>query len=151
MLDWMPSALDHGKPRYIAIADAIAADIQAGVLTTGTRLPPQRRLAAELGIDFTTVSRAYAEAQARGHVQSHVGRGTFVKGRIATTHPDPARQRSRLRQLMQRMRCGKVLDSVLNLALACGSSPCRHIAFHWHYFWMNHRFTRRSKGSLQRI
>lgn len=93
MLDWMPSTLDHGKPRYIAIADAIAADIQAGVLTTGTRLPPQRRLAAELGIDFTTVSRAYAEAQARGHVQSHVGRGTFVKGRIATTHPDPARAR----------------------------------------------------------
>jgi DNA-binding transcriptional MocR family regulator len=93
MLDWMPSALDHGKPRYIAIADAIAADIQAGVLTTGTRLPPQRRLAAELGIDFTTVSRAYAEAQARGHVESHVGRGTFVKGRIATTLPDPARLR----------------------------------------------------------
>lgn len=51
------------------------------------RLPPQRKLAEVLGIDFTTVSRAYAEAQARGHIQSHVGRGTFVKGRVVTDQP----------------------------------------------------------------
>jgi len=91
MTDWTPDTLDSGKPRYQAIADAIAGDIRSGKLEDGMRLPPQRRLAAALGIDFTTVSRAYAEAQARGHVESHVGRGTFVKGRVATDRPDPSR------------------------------------------------------------
>lgn len=91
MTDWTPDTLDSGKPRYQAIADAIAGDIRSGRLADGMRLPPQRRLAAALGIDFTTVSRAYAEAQARGHVESHVGRGTFVKGRVATDRPDPSR------------------------------------------------------------
>ncbi|NIY72340.1 PLP-dependent aminotransferase family protein [Marivivens donghaensis] len=91
MLDWTPDSLTPGKPRYLAIADAIAADIKEGRLTDGMRLPPQRRLAEALGIDFTTVSRAYAEAQARGHIESHVGRGTFVKGRVVTDRPDPSR------------------------------------------------------------
>lgn len=79
MIDWKPNIAGNGKPRYLAIADAIAEDIRAGTLGPGDRLPPQRRLAAALGIDFTTVSRAYAEAQTRGLIDSHVGRGTFVK------------------------------------------------------------------------
>ena len=91
MLDWRPDTLTPGKPRYLAIADAIASDIHDGRLSDGMRLPPQRKLAEALGIDFTTVSRAYAEAQARGHVESHVGRGTFVKGRVVTDRPDPSR------------------------------------------------------------
>jgi len=91
MIDWIPDALESGKPRYQAIADAIAEDIRSGRLGDGKRLPPQRRLAAALGIDFTTVSRAYAEAQARGLVESHVGRGTFVKNHVITDRPDPSR------------------------------------------------------------
>ncbi|WP_179378054.1 aminotransferase-like domain-containing protein [Jannaschia marina] len=91
MIDWVPAMLERGKPRYQAIADAIAADIRGGRLSDGMRLPPQRRLAATLGIDFTTVSRAYAEAQSRGHIESHVGRGTFVKKHVVTDRPDPLR------------------------------------------------------------
>lgn len=92
MIDWIPKIASSGKPRYLAIADAIAGDIRAGVLSVGDRLPPQRRLAAGLGIDFTTVSRAYAEAQARGLVESHVGRGTFVAGAAPVDRqPDPVR------------------------------------------------------------
>ena len=78
MTNWTPQSLAGGKPRYIAIAEALAEDIRAGVLAPGDRLPPQRQLAERLRIDFTTVSRAYAEAKARGLVDSHVGRGTFV-------------------------------------------------------------------------
>lgn len=90
-MHWTPITLDSGKPRYLAIADAIARDIKDGRLKDGVRLPPQRKLADVLGIDFTTVSRAYAEAQARGHVESHVGRGTFVRGSVVSNRPDPAR------------------------------------------------------------
>lgn len=78
MIDWTPELGTTLKPRYLAIAEAIANDVRLGTLSPGDRLPPQRRLAERLGIDFTTVSRAYAEAQARGLVASHVGRGTFI-------------------------------------------------------------------------
>ncbi|WP_138464286.1 PLP-dependent aminotransferase family protein [Poseidonocella sp. HB161398] len=92
MTDWIPALAGDGKPRYLAIADAIAADILAGTLAPGDRLPPQRRLAAALGIDFTTVSRAYAEAQRRGLIDSHVGRGTFVSApAAAAAQPDESR------------------------------------------------------------
>jgi DNA-binding transcriptional MocR family regulator len=68
------------------------------VLAAGVQLPPQRRLADVLGLDFTTISRAYTEAQSRGLVESHVGRGTFVRARpeaLAEAGPvaDPRRAR----------------------------------------------------------
>ncbi|MFZ7091463.1 PLP-dependent aminotransferase family protein [Primorskyibacter sp. 2E233] len=92
MIDWTPQADPNGKPRYIAIADAIEQDIRQGVLSPGTRLPPQRQLAKRLGIDFTTVSRGYSEAQARGLVTSHVGRGTYIsKPAESASGPDPLR------------------------------------------------------------
>lgn len=78
MINWTPTLANTGKPRYLAIAEAMAEDIRSGQLSPGDRLPPQRQLASRLGIDFTTVSRAYAEARAKGLVESHVGRGTFV-------------------------------------------------------------------------
>lgn len=80
MIDWIPELPRSGKPLYLEIAEAIASDVKAGRLKSGDRLPPQRRLAKRLAIDFTTVSRAYAEARTRGLVDSHVGRGTFVDG-----------------------------------------------------------------------
>ncbi|MBK3734004.1 aminotransferase class I/II-fold pyridoxal phosphate-dependent enzyme [Azospirillum brasilense] len=85
-VDWAPSLEDRSRPVYIAIADAIAADIGAGRLRPGDRLPPQRILADRLGIDFTTVSRAYGEARHRGLVDARVGQGTFVR---KTSHVPP--------------------------------------------------------------
>lgn len=79
MKNWKPALPKSGKPRYIEIADLIAADLQKGILMPGDRLPPQRKLADILGVDFTTVSRGYVEARERGLVESHVGRGTFIK------------------------------------------------------------------------
>ena len=85
-----PSGRDGG-PLYLAIADAIAADIAAGRLQPGTRLPPQRALAEALGIDFTTVTRAYAEAGKRGLVEGRVGHGTYVRLRQKQAAPAPGR------------------------------------------------------------
>ena len=78
---WLPAIRKANGPLYIAIADAIAVDIAEGRLPEGTRLPPQRALAGALGIDFTTVSRAYNEARHRGLVEGRVGQGTYVKAR----------------------------------------------------------------------
>jgi DNA-binding transcriptional MocR family regulator len=80
--DWAPDIIGNGKPRYLAIADAIADDISKGRLSAGDRLPPQRSLAQRIKVDFTTVARGYVEAQKRGLVGSTVGRGTFVLARV---------------------------------------------------------------------
>lgn len=77
--DWQPEIEGRDKPVYLAIADAIAADVRTGLLLPGQRLPPQRQLAERLGIDFTTVSRAYVEARHRGLVDARVGQGTYVR------------------------------------------------------------------------
>jgi DNA-binding transcriptional MocR family regulator len=79
MADWTPDLSISDKPRYLAIADAIASDVGAGRLGVGDRLPPQRKLAKRLNVDFTTVARGYVEAQRRGLIESKVGQGTFVR------------------------------------------------------------------------
>jgi DNA-binding transcriptional MocR family regulator len=84
---WVPKLKKGQGPVYQLIADAIAADIAIGRLSPQQRLPPQRQLAVTLGLDFTTVARAYGEAQKRGLVDSTVGRGTFVCGRRALAIP----------------------------------------------------------------
>lgn len=62
-----------GRPAYLAIADAIAQDIEAGRLAALTRLPPLRALAGDRGLHYTTVARDYSEAQRRGLVDSSRG------------------------------------------------------------------------------
>jgi len=76
---WTAAVRGSSQPAYIAIADAISEDIQAGRLSADQRLPPLRELAAELGLNFTTVARGYAEAQRRGLIDSRAGRGTFIR------------------------------------------------------------------------
>ncbi len=79
MKTWTPTLQGREGPRYLVIADAIAADVASGRLAPGDRLPPQRDLAGRLSLDFTTVARGYVEAGKRGLVESVVGRGTFVR------------------------------------------------------------------------
>lgn len=79
MTSWSPR-LDHRDgPRYLAIADALADDIEGGMLAPGERLPTHRDLADSLGVTVGTVTRAYREAENRGLVTGQVGRGTFVR------------------------------------------------------------------------
>lgn len=80
---WCPSAWAEGRPVYQALADCLAADVRAGRLRPGDRLPTHRALAAALGLHVMTVSRGYAEAARRGLVEGTVGRGTFVRGRAS--------------------------------------------------------------------
>ena len=79
---------------YRRIADALAADIAAGRLGPGERLPPQRQFAWSHGIAVSTASRAYAELARRGLVTGEVGRGTYVRAGPAPVSPaltEPAR------------------------------------------------------------
>jgi DNA-binding transcriptional MocR family regulator len=67
------------QPRYKQLVDQFAADIRAGRLRPGTRLPTHRELAAREGLALVTATRVYAELQEMGLVSGETGRGTFVK------------------------------------------------------------------------
>lgn len=76
---WRPRIDRKAEPLYLALATAIARDVQAGRLKSGERLPPHRDLADLMGVTVTTVTRGYAEAERRGLVRGEVGRGTYVR------------------------------------------------------------------------
>lgn len=76
---WAAAVRNSSKPAYIALADALAEDIQSGKLAANQRLPTLRKLAGALDLNFTTVARGYAEAQQRGLIDAQAGRGTFVR------------------------------------------------------------------------
>jgi DNA-binding transcriptional MocR family regulator len=81
MTIWEPQITAGNGPRYVAIANAIARDVESGVLPEGTQLPTHRELAERLGVTVGTVTRGYAEAERRGLTVGEVGRGTFVRAR----------------------------------------------------------------------
>jgi 2-aminoadipate transaminase len=70
-------------PLYLQISNQIRERIHTGDLPVGSKLPPERRLAAMLGVNRTTIVTAYRELAADGLVEGHVGRGTVV------ADPDP--------------------------------------------------------------
>jgi DNA-binding transcriptional MocR family regulator len=65
--------------RYKQLVDRLAAEIRAGRLSPGTRLPTHRQLAAQEGLALVTATRVYAELEAMGLVSGETGRGTFVR------------------------------------------------------------------------
>ena len=79
-----PQTLDFspiGEPqRYERIAARLAADIRAGRLATGEKLPPERELARRLGVGRASVREALAALQLRGVLETRPGAGSFVVG-----------------------------------------------------------------------
>ncbi|WP_448950843.1 aminotransferase-like domain-containing protein [Labrys neptuniae] len=75
---WLPATLARDTPKYLAIAQALSADIRSGLLAPGVQLPPQRQLAKALGVDLTTVTRAFNEVRRAGLVEGNTKRGTIV-------------------------------------------------------------------------
>lgn len=78
-MTWFPDLSGAHGPIYLSLADAIADAIAAGSLGAGEKLPSQRALADRLGVDLTTITRAYAEASRRELIASEDRRGSFVR------------------------------------------------------------------------
>ncbi len=77
--------------RYREIVADFAARIHRGDLPPGTRLPPERQLALQLGVHRSTVTVAYDELAADGLVDRRRGSGTTVRGDLWGVAPDWAR------------------------------------------------------------
>jgi GntR family transcriptional regulator len=69
-----------GPPAYAQIVERVEAAVRRGELSEGDRLPPERRLAADLGVSRMTLRQALAALETRGLVTRTAGRGggTFV-------------------------------------------------------------------------
>jgi DNA-binding transcriptional regulator YhcF (GntR family) len=67
-----------GKPTYLQITDQVKYAAASGILRAGDQLPSIRDLAEQLRINRNTVSKAYAELEHEGVVETQQGRGVFV-------------------------------------------------------------------------
>ncbi len=66
------------KPLYEQIVEQVQLFVSQGLLVEDQQLPSVRELAATLGINPNTVSRAYSELERKGMILTIAGRGTFV-------------------------------------------------------------------------
>jgi DNA-binding transcriptional regulator YhcF (GntR family) len=74
---------DGAIPPYEQVRLRIAELAATGALPAGTRLPPVRQLATDLGLAANTVARAYRELERAGLVETRGRRGTVVTARAA--------------------------------------------------------------------
>jgi DNA-binding transcriptional MocR family regulator len=84
---WLPEMGEGAGPIYLRIVEALAEARSSGRLQPGDRLPPQRELARGLGVDLTTITRAFTEARRRKLIDAATGRGTFVTPGAAAEEP----------------------------------------------------------------
>ncbi|MBC3190303.1 PLP-dependent aminotransferase family protein [Pseudonocardia sp. C8] len=66
-------------PAYRTLSDAIRVLVGDGRLPSGTRLPAERALAAELRISRVTVTHAYRDLRDGGWAEARQGAGTWVR------------------------------------------------------------------------
>ncbi len=66
-------------PLWEATAAALLAEMAAGRLPDGARLPPERDMAAGLGVAVGTLRRALADIEGRGLLERRQGSGNYVR------------------------------------------------------------------------
>ena len=74
--------VDHESPvpPYEQVREQVRAQVAAGELSPGTKLPTVRRLAADLGLAANTVARAYRELEGLGVIETRGRAGSVVSG-----------------------------------------------------------------------
>ncbi len=73
-------SLEHSSstPVFVQIYRALRQRISSGTIESGSRLPPSRSFAVDLGVSRTTVVAAYEQLAAEGYVESRRGSGFYV-------------------------------------------------------------------------
>ncbi len=95
----LPMAENRDRPQlppmrrerlYESLASHISDFIEAQGLVGGDRLPPERQLAAELGVSRATLSRALASLETQGRIEVRHGVGALVRDAAGATTVLPA-------------------------------------------------------------
>ncbi|MCR5703338.1 MAG: GntR family transcriptional regulator [Eubacterium sp.] len=88
-------------PVYQQLYDDVVRLVSMGVLKSHTKLPPVRTLAAELGINPNTVSKAYKMLESDGYIYSTVGRGSFISEQLGQNQAAKIQAEKDLRETIQ--------------------------------------------------
>lgn len=65
-------------PKYVQTSEMLIREIAAGRLLDGERLPPERKMARNLGIAVGTLRKALAELEIRGLLERIHGSGNYI-------------------------------------------------------------------------
>lgn len=79
----------EGRRVRVGLETALREAVRSGRLAPGTKLPPSRGLATDLGIARNTVAEAYAQLVAEGWLTARTGSATWVADRPAVAPPPP--------------------------------------------------------------
>jgi DNA-binding transcriptional MocR family regulator len=73
-------------PLYLQLSDEVAAQIEAGILQPGERLPSLRDMRSRRGLSLSTVQEAFRRLEDRGLIQAKPQSGYFVSARAPRPH-----------------------------------------------------------------
>lgn len=102
-----------GVPIYRQLTNQVQRGILSGALAVGEKLPAVRELAADLGVNPMTVSKAYSHLEIAGWVERRRGVGLFVLPR-----PSTGEDVERLRVLSGSLRDAAFCAVQMNVSLA---------------------------------
>ena len=74
----MPLEFDPTRPIYLQIIEAVKMRTAQGIYRAGGRLPSVREMAAEMGVNPNTLSRAYMELEREGFITTRRGEGSSI-------------------------------------------------------------------------
>lgn len=77
----MRDAPGGALPRYQQISELLIRDIAAGRLMDGARLPPEREMAADLGVAVGTLRKALQDLVEKGLLDRVHGSGNYIRAR----------------------------------------------------------------------
>ena len=69
---------DPTRPIYLQIIEGVKKRTAQGVYRAGERLPSVREMAAEMGVNPNTMSRAYMELEREGFITTRRGEGSSI-------------------------------------------------------------------------
>ena len=115
--------LDHDAPTppYEQVRLRIAELAAGGALPAGTKLPPVRALATDLGLAANTVARAYRELELAGLVETRGRHGTVITSRATGTTPQAQKAATAYAQTTRAL--GIPAETALALAKAALGLP----------------------------
>lgn len=68
-----------GRPAYVQVASDLRAAIRNGQYPPGTQLPSYEALMRKYDVSITVIRSAVRELRTEGLVQTHQGKGAFVR------------------------------------------------------------------------
>jgi GntR family transcriptional regulator len=80
----LPMKNQNALPLYIQISEMLIREINAGRYLDGERLPPERDMAAALGISVGTLRKSLADLTEKGMLERVQGSGNYIRAKADT-------------------------------------------------------------------